>query len=133
MARGVTSPPPLPALATQLIKGSSNSQKDAKKAANAKTRRAITIDILTLLENSIARNETWSAYEKSLRFTVMLLAWWGTLRLGELLGSKISEYHVSTSLLASDVKFHDQKSSISIWLRNPKMAREAAGDVVEIW
>ena len=51
--------------------------------------------------------------------------------MGELLGSKPNEFHASTNLLASDIKFHGD--SLSVWLRNPKITKETTGDVVEIW
>ena len=131
MARGATSPPKLPTLATQLISGASNSQRDPHMKVNSKNKRAITLQMLKLIENSIARKEKWSMYEKCLRFCVALLAWWGSFRLGELLSQEKSQFHVSTALLASDIKFHG--GSISVWLRNPKIVLEDTGDVVEVW
>ena len=131
MSRGATSPPELPALATQLMQGATNGQKDVFKNVNSRNKRAITLEMLTLLENSIARKTEWSPFEKSLRFTVMLLAWWGSFRLGELLGSKTMEYHPTSILLASDIKFHE--GSLSVWLRSPKVSPEQNGDVVEVW
>ena len=61
----------------------------------------------------------------------MLLARWGSFRLGELLGSKTMEYHPTSILLASDIKFHE--GSLSVWLRSPKVSPEQNGDVVEVW
>ena len=131
MSRGATEPPELPGLATQLMQGATNSQKDALQEVNSKVKRAITLDMLVLIENVIARRGDWSLYEKSLRFSVALLAWWGFFRLGELLSNRTKEFHASSSLLASDLKFHD--GSISVWIRNPKIAKESTGDVVEVW
>ena len=53
------------------------------------------------------------------------------LRLGELLSKETTQFHSSTSLLASDLKFHE--GSISLWLRNPKYDKEVMGDLVEVW
>ena len=67
--------------------------------------------MLKLIENSIGRKENWSPYEKSLRFTVSLLAWWGSFRLGELIS---------------------QRKCICL-VKNPKVLNEDTGDVVEVW
>ena len=131
MARGSSSIPKLPDLATQLMQGAANAQQDAIKEVNKREKRAITMDMLTLFENAIARKENWSDFEKSLRFTVCLLAWWGSFRLGELLGSRTTVFHCSSSLLASDLRFHE--GSVSVWLRSPKVSNEPTGDVVEVW
>ena len=64
MARGAVAPPKLPTLASQLILGSSKAQRNPVKEVNTKSKRAITLEILRLLENSIARREDWSLFEK---------------------------------------------------------------------
>ena len=51
--------------------------------------------------------------------------------MGEVLCKESGKFHSTTSLLASDVKFHE--GSMSVWLRNPKVIKEATGDVVEVW
>ena len=131
MSRGALVPLKLTSLASQILAGAANSERNAEKEAKNQDKRAITLEMLSLLSHSIAKREDWSNFEKSLRFAVSLLAFWGTFRLGELLGKTKGEYHSSTSLLASDVTFQD--GSVSVWLRNPKVVKEAVGDVVEVW
>ena len=48
-----------------------------------------------------------------------------------MLSKESSQFHPSTSLLASDVTFGD--GSVAVWLRNPKIVKELTGDVVEVW
>ena len=131
MARGAAAPPKLPALASQLLLGAANAQRNPTQKIYSKNKQAISLPMLKLLENSIGRRENWSIYEKCLRFTVALLAWWGSFRLGELLSPETAKFHGTTALLASDVKFHE--GSISVWLRNPKVLQEDTGDIVEVW
>ena len=87
--------------------------------------------MLKLIENAIARRRDWSIFEQSLHFSVSLLAWWGSFRLGELLGDRRHEFNSSSILLASDVTF--SQDSVAVWLRSPKVEKEATGDLVEVW
>jgi hypothetical protein len=60
----------------------------------------------------------------------MLTAFWGSFRMSELIESEKSKFHPSSSLLPSDIKFHDD--SVALWIRSPKVWRDG-GDVVEVW
>ena len=80
MSRGATEPGKLSSLASQLLVGGSNREKDALKEATKKSKRAITIDMLKLIKISISRRQDWSTFEQSLHFSVSLLAWWGSFR-----------------------------------------------------
>ena len=60
----------------------------------------------------------------------MLTSFWGSFRMSELIESEKSKFSPSTSLLPSDIKFHDE--SVAIWIRSPKVWRHG-GDVVEVW
>ena len=60
-----------------------------------------------------------------------MLAWWGSLRIGELLPKVKHQFDANKDLLASDVKFN--QNSVSIWLRSPKYEASPMGDVVEVW
>ena len=128
---GLASPPSLPPLASQLLIGYGKSKIDPQMAAVKKARRAISIEMLKLLEHSIASHSSWTDFEKSLRWTVTLCAWWGSFRIGELLSTNSYSYNSSNALLASDVTNHED--SVAFWLRNPKVNRESLGDVVEVW
>ena len=76
------------------------------------------MDMLKLFEHSIAMQDRWSVYEKSLRWSVVLMAWWGFFRIGELLPKLRHQFDANLDLLASDVKFN--QDSVSILLRSPK-------------
>ena len=128
---GLANPPALPQLANQLLAGYEKDKINPQLKAAKKTRRAITIEMLKLLEHSIACQDVWSDFEKSLRWTVILVAWWGSFRIGELLPRNSTSFHQTNTLLASDITC--QEGSIAIWLRHPKVNREALGDIVEIW
>ena len=47
------------------------------------------------------------------------------------MSDKSQSFNSSTSLLASDLTFHED--SAALWLRNPKVNKESLGDIVEIW
>ena len=114
-----------------MLAGLHNQVKNPQAAATKKTRRAITIHMLKLIEHAIAVNTVWSDYEKSLRWAVVLVAWWGSFRIGELLPKAKHSFCPSSALLASDVTFKD--NSVAIWLRSPKVEKEVTGDIVEVW
>ena len=87
--------------------------------------------MLKLLEHSIAMQDRWSVYEKSLRWSVVLMAWWGSFRIGELLPKFRHQFDANKDLLASDIKFN--QDSVSIWLWSPKYEASPTGDIVEVW
>ena len=66
-----------------------------------------------------------------MRWAIVLNAWWGSFRIGELLSKNRHTYCPKNSLLASDVTFNE--NSVSFWLRSPKIERQKTGDVVEVW
>ena len=131
LSMGATNPPVLPPLAGQLLSGYEKSKFNPTLLATKKTRRPITVEMLKLLEHAIATQTRWSDYEKSLRWSVVLVAWWGSFRIGELLSANTRTFNPANALLLSDVTIHFE--SISLWLRNPKVNRESLGDIVEIW
>ena len=130
LSMGIPTPPTLPPLADQLLIGMSKGGRDAVALASRKTRRAISAEMLKLIEHAIALRQDWSVFEKSLRWAVTLVAWWGAFRIGELLPKNKQSYDPKSSLLASDVKFAND--SVALWIRSPKVEREATGDVVEV-
>ena len=97
----------------------------------SKMRRPITPAMIKLLGHSLA-NSSQSQYEISLRWSVILTAFWGSFRIGELLGKSQNSYNGLFTLLNSDIKFSQDNSSFSVWLRSPKVASRY-GDVVEVW
>ena len=88
LSLGIPNPPKIPTLAEQMIAGLVKDTRNPLLQAVKKTRKAISIDMLKLLEHAIAINSGWSLYEKSLRWAVMLTAFWGSFRMGGLLAKK---------------------------------------------
>ena len=130
MSRGSHSPTPASPLTSQLLSGMVNIKKDAVKEATKCRRRPITLNMLILLRHAIATHPTWTPYQKSLRWSVILLGFWGSFRMGELVCKEKFKYHESTALLPTDIQF--QTDSVSIWVRSPKIWSEG-GDVIEVW
>lgn len=130
LSRGASRHTKLPELGAQLVAGVCNMRKDAMAEASRPKRRPITLHMLVLLKHAIAGNQAWSDMEKCLRWSCMLTAFWGSFRMSELIESEKKKFNSATSLLPSDIKFHDE--SIAIWVRSPKVWRHG-GDVVEVW
>ena len=101
LSLGIANPPKLPPLAEQLLMGKNNQLHNTATEALKKTKRAITLDLLKLLGHAISRSSKWSDFEKSLRWTVFLSAWWGSFRIGELLSKRKHNFDPSSTLLAS--------------------------------
>ena len=80
MSRGIALTFKLPPLAEQLILWKEKQEKNAFSEAFKKTRRANTVDILKLLEHAVSVHQSWTPYERSLRWTVILLARWESFR-----------------------------------------------------
>ena len=104
---GIASPPKLPPLAQQILVGAEKGRRNPQEIAEKRSRRAISVEMLKLLEHSIAKNQTWSNYEKNMRWAVILSAWWGAFRIGELLPKTKSSFSPLSCLLASDITFHE--------------------------
>ena len=130
LSRGASHHTKLPELGAQIVAGSSNLKKDSRAEASKPKRRPITINMLLILQHAIATHHSWTDHEKSLRWSVMLLGYWGSFRMGELLENEKSKFNPNCSLLPSDLKFHDD--SVSVWIRNPKVWKHG-GDIVEVW
>ena len=130
LSRGAPRHTAMPELGSQLLAGMANCAKDASKEAMKPKRRPITINMLMLLSNSIDSEQKWSVYEKSLRWCTILLAYWGSFRMGELLANEKSQFNPSTALMPSDLRLHSK--SIAVWIRSPKVW-SFGGDVVEVW
>lgn len=85
LSRGASHHTKLPELGAQIVTGSSNLKKDSRAEASKPKRRPITIHMLLLLQHGIATHHSWTDHEKSLRWCVMLLGYWGSFRMGEIL------------------------------------------------
>ena len=131
MARGVQSPAPQPELAKTILKGYENLQRNPVKAVLSANHRPVSIHFLRLLGH--ACNKFWEGddFDKLSFWVVCLLAFWGSLRIGELLGQSVSSFSPTSDLLGSDV-LHMSETSFALWIRDPKVSKQY-GDVVEIW
>ena len=113
----------------QILKGVKNIRTDPRGLAEKKTRKAITVHHLRLLGHSICNDESLSIYTKGMVWAISLSAFWGSLRMGELLCPG-TEVDVKSSCLFSDLEMGE--SSFKLWIRSPKIA-SPQGDVVEIF
>ena len=113
----------------QVLKGIQNLRRDPQAKAEKKTRRAMTIEHLRLLGHALATN-SWSDYLRSAVWAVALLAFWGALRIGEVLCPLSGAFDGKSTLLVSDVSISSGK--IKLWIRSPKRCTPT-GDVVEVY
>ena len=131
MARGVESPATQSEFAKCILRGYENMQRDPVKAASEATHRPVTIPFLRLLGH--AANKFWKGQglDKLCFWTICLAAFWGSLRLGEVLCSNKGSFSPGSDLLGTDV-IHMSGTSFALWIRDPKVPK-TFGDVIEIW
>ena len=87
--------------------------------------------MLKLIENALAKHTSWSCYDISLRWPVILNGWWSSFRIGEMLPKTNQKFDSKSSLLVSDLTF--QNGSVSFWILSTKITKEKTGDIVEVW
>ena len=92
-------------------------------------RRVMTYPLLKILGHQVAKSE-WSENSKQVVWTTMLTAFFGSFRLGELLGSKEGSYNPSETLLWEDVVF--KNDSVIIKIKIPK-SRNPRGECVDLF
>ena len=131
IARGVQSPAPQTELAKCILQGYQNLERDPVRDAAEATHRPVTIPFLRLLGH--AANKFWKGHtlDRLCFWTVCLAAFWGSLRLGEVLCPNKGSFAPGSALLGTDV-IHMSKGSFALWIRDPKVSKKY-GDVVEIW
>ena len=113
----------------QVLKGIHNLRRDPLALAEKKTRRAMTVFHLRLLGHALATSKM-SEYSKSAIWAVSLAAFWGSLRIGEVLGPLIRAFDPKSTLLLSDVGVSDK--GLKFWIRSPKKCTPS-GDVIELF
>ena len=113
----------------QVLRGIRNIKADPRALAGKKSRRAMTTHHLRLLGHSLSTSQA-SPYIKAMVWAVSLGAFWGSLRVGEILCPLSSSFDEKSSCLLSDLQFTD--SGMKIWIRSPKIF-SPQGDVVEIF
>lgn len=114
---------------TQVLKGIKNLRRDPQVAVQKKTRRAMTVDHLKLLGHALARSN-WSDYTKSLVWAGSLVAFWGSARIGELMGPLARAFDPKSTLLGSDVGVGEDV--VKLWVRSPKIS-SSMGDILEVF
>ena len=117
------------AVVNQVLKGMRNLKRDPKLAAQKKTRRAMTIPHLKLLGHALMESDL-SPYMRSAVWAGSMMAFWGSSRIGELMGSYVSSFDPKSALLLSDVKMG--KEGMKVWIRSPKCCTPT-GDIIEIF
>ena len=113
----------------QVLRGIRNMKADPRALAEKKSRRAMTTHHLRLLGHSLSISRAPS-YLKALVWAVSLGAFWGSLRVGEILCPLSSSFDVKSSCLLSDLQLSE--AGMKIWIRSPKVF-SPQGDVVEIF
>ena len=113
----------------QVLKGIHNLRRDPSALVQKKTRRAMTVFHLRLLGHALATSNM-SAYLKSALWAVSLSAFWGSLRIGEVLGPLVKAFDPKSSLLLSDVGISEK--GYKLWIRSPKKCTPS-GDVIELF
>ena len=114
---------------SQILRGIKNLKRDPQVFVQKKTRRAMTVDHLKLLGHALATSEL-SGHMRSLVWAGSLLAFWGSARIGELMGPSASAFDPKSTLLWSDVKLSDDM--VKLWVRSPKVS-SPTGDILEVF
>ena len=119
---------------TALLKNSVNPVDDIV----AQHRKAYSLDSLRLASSAfaaMANRGFWSSLKAQQFHTILVLAFWGRFRMGEILPTANNNVIREETLLLLDVKFHtdaDNKQFLRIWLRKEKAVSGPAGNIIEI-
>ena len=117
----------------QLIKGLTNMAHDPIAQVAASHRKAYSIPSLRIMGHAIASTK-WSKFRKQAVFTALLVAFWGRLRLCELLCKSPFSFQPKNAFLRNDLKFIMEKNEVKgmqLWIRNAKVP-DPMGVLVEI-
>ena len=93
------------------------------------TRKVMTLPLLKLLGNSIAKS-SWEDDSKQVVWATLTTAFFGSFRMGELLSKREGSFNRAEALLWSDVIF--KKDSVIIRVKIPK-SRDPKGEFVELF
>jgi hypothetical protein len=95
----------------RLIKGAKNREQYSK--APKHTRKVMSLPLLKILGHEIANSE-WEDDSKDVIWTAAVLAFFGSLRFGEMLGTGEWKYNPFETLLWSDVKIFEKSALLHI-------------------
>ena len=131
LSKGVHNPAPQSELAKTFLRGYENSSRNPVIAVAGATHRPVSIPFLRLLGHASNKYWTGNLHDKQCFWVICVTAFWGSLRIGELLCKECQSFSPISDLLGTDVIFIST-SSIAFWIRDPKVPKPF-GDVVEIW
>jgi hypothetical protein len=95
----------------RLIKGAKNREQYVK--APKHTRKVMSLPLLKILRHEIANSE-WEDDSKDVIWTAAVLAFFGSLRFGEMLGTGEWKYNPYETLLWSDIKIFEKSALLHI-------------------
>ena len=134
LMEGAKPPPEFPHF-KQLQKGLTNKSHNPMEYITSSHRKAFSISSLRVMAHAIASTK-WSKHRKQVVFTTLLLAFWGRLRLSEILGSSATQFKQANVFLRNDLKYIESKSKkdiigIKLWIQHAKVP-DPSGAFVEI-
>jgi hypothetical protein len=101
-----------------LLKGKENAK--VYEFAKVSKRKPVTFEILQLIGHQIM-SSNWPEYTKNMIWSLSLVAFWGSFRIGELLTSSQNQFDNCTNLTWNDILFK-QDGSVVIRIKSPKNA-----------
>ena len=131
LSHGVSNPPPQSDLSKSILKGYENMTRNPIQAVADATHRPVSIPFLRLLAHALNKYWRGNLNDKQCFWSICLLAFWGSMRIGEVLCKQVATFSPVSDLLGTDV-IHMSSSSLALWIRDPKIPK-TYGDVVEIW
>jgi hypothetical protein len=99
------------------------------KSLSKPGRKAATYPLLKVLYHQIAASK-WSKYNKQVFWTAIAVAFFGSMRFGEILAPHSNSFNVKETLLWDDVSF--QQDSVVISIKIPK-TRNLKGEYVDLF
>lgn len=114
-------------IAKLIIRGAENVEGRSK--CSVRPRNAVTLSTLKVLGHEISQS-FWHQVSKQIFWTASCLAFFGSLRMGELLAKTENSYDPDITLLWKDVRI--QEDSLLIHIKSPK-SRTKGGEFVDIF
>ena len=119
----------------QLLKGLTNISHNPIAFVASSHRKAYCLSSLRIMGHAITLTD-WSDFKKQVVFTTLLLAFWGRLRLSEILSSSALTFKPMNAFLKNDLRFimaddSEESEGLQLWIRHAKVP-DPAGVLVEI-
>ena len=134
LMEGATPAPDFPHY-KQLLKGLTNISHNPIAFVASSHRKAYCLSSLRIMGHAITLTD-WSDFKKQVVFTTLLLAFWGRLRLSEILSSSALTFKPMNAFLKNDLRFimaddSEESEGLQLWIRHAKVP-DPAGVLVEI-